>query len=222
MKGSILRDRQQQKILRGIMANEICILGAGGHAKVVIEIAELVGYKILEIFDQNEAVTEVLQYQVNHNFENLSQCKNVFLALGNNQSRKTNAGSFSTSQFNLIHPSVIISKNAKIGSGNVMMAGVIINSSANIGNHCIINTGACIDHDCVIGDFVHISPRVALAGNVTVEEGAQVGIGACVKQNIKIGKWAIVGAGAVVVNDVPDFSVVVGNPARVIKKRKDL
>ncbi|KFC19997.1 hypothetical protein IO90_12330 [Chryseobacterium sp. FH1] len=195
----------------------MCILGAGGHAKVVIEIAEQTGYKIAEIFDQNEDVTEVLQYQVNHDLENLSQCKNVFLALGSNQSRKMNAESFSTIKSNLIHPSAIISKNIIIGFANVMMAGSIINSSTKIGNHCIINTGATIDHDCVIEDFVHISPSVALAGNVKVQEGAQVGIGACVKQNINIGKWAIVGAGAVVVNDVPDFTVVIGNPARVVK-----
>jgi acetyltransferase EpsM len=52
---------------------------------------------------------------------------------------------------------------------------------------------------------------------VFVGEGTQVGIGACVIQGVKIGKWATIGAGAVIINDVPDYAVVVGNPGKVIK-----
>ena len=74
-----------------------------------------------------------------------------------------------------------------------------------------------MEHDCKISDFAHISPNAALAGNVEVGEGTHVGIGASVIQGIKIGKWATIGAGAVVIKDVPDFAVVVGSPARIIK-----
>lgn len=200
------------------MDKKICILGAGGHAKVVIEIAESLGCEIDDVFDQNNDIEKVLQYSVMHNLDDLSTSKNVFLALGSNHSRKTNAEKFSTTKINLVHPSAVISKNADLGFGNAVMAGVVINSSTIIGDHCIINTRAAIDHDCEIGNFVHVSPGATLAGNVTVDEGAQIGIGACVKQNIKIGKWAVVGAGAVVVQNVPDFSVVFGNPAKVRKK----
>jgi sugar O-acyltransferase (sialic acid O-acetyltransferase NeuD family) len=97
------------------------------------------------------------------------------------------------------------------------MAGVSINSGVNVGKHSIINTNSCIDHDCVLNDFVHVSPNAALAGSVTVGEGTHIGISACVIQGIKIGTWATIGAGAVVVDDVPDYAVVVGNPARIIK-----
>ena len=198
------------------MSNEICILGAGGHAKVVIEIAELQDCKIQSVFDQNVEIGNVLQYTVNHD---LSKCSNVFLGLGSNQSRKENAEKFSTNPINLIHPNAIVSRTATLGLGNVVMAGVVINSSTIIGNHCIVNTKASIDHDCSIGDYAHVSPGATLAGNVKVGEGAQIGIGACVKQNIKIGKWSIVGAGAVVIKDVPDYTMVVGNPARELKRQ---
>lgn len=198
------------------MSKEIRILGAGGHAKVVIEIAEALGFRIAGIFDRDDNVKKVLQYQVNHNLDHLTQ-KSVFLALGSNLTRKWNAEKMDVVDFNLIHPSAVISKNIKIGNGNVVMAGAIVNSSVIIGNNCIINTGACVDHDCEIDDYVHISPRVALAGNIKIGEGSQVGIGASVKQNVTIGKWSIVGAGAVVVSDVPDYSVVVGNPARFLR-----
>ncbi len=216
MKGLTVQDKQQLKVLR-VMNEELYILGAGGHAKVIIEIAELVGYKIVDVFDQNEEVKNILNYPVSHDFEVLSKQENIFFALGNNQNRKKSSEKFKSNYFNLVHPSSIITKNINLGHGNAIMAGVVINSSVKIGNFCIINTSASIDHDCKIDNYAHISPKAALAGNVTVGEGTQVGIGACVKQNVNIGKWAIVGAGAVVINDVPDYAVVVGNPGRIIK-----
>ena len=201
------------------MDKEICIIGAGGHAKVVMETAELAGYSVKGVYDQNEDIKEILGFPVFHELSTIKGCEQVFFALGCNAGRQRNVETFGGSTFNLIHPSAICSKNIQIGVGNVIMAGAIINSSSTIAGHCIINTGACIDHDCTIEDFVHISPRAAIAGNVTVQKGAQVGIGACVKQNVTIGKWAVGGAGAVVVKDVPDHAVVVGNPARILEKR---
>ncbi|MFC4164320.1 acetyltransferase [Epilithonimonas zeae] len=198
------------------MNKEVCILGAGGHAKVVIEIAEDLGYKITGIYDQNINVTTILDYNVSNDIDSLLQKENIFYAFGSNYNRKSNSLKYKSADFNLIHPSSIISRTAVFGHGNVVMAGAVINSSVQVGNHCVVNTSACIDHDCEIEDFVHISPNAALAGNIKVKEGAQVGIGASIKQNVIIGKWSVVGAGAVVINDVPDNVIVVGNPAKII------
>lgn len=208
---------QQQNILRA-MNKEVYFLGAGGHAKVVIEIAEDLGFIIRGIYDQNIEISQIFHYPVSNDIASLLEKSNVFFAFGNNHYRKVSALKYKSVDFNLIHPAAVISKRAVMGSGNVVMAGAVINSSVKIGNHCVINTSATIDHDCDIEDYVHISPNASLAGNVKVREGAQVGIGASVKQNVTIGKWSIVGAGAVVVKDVPDNAVVVGNPARIINK----
>ena len=97
------------------------------------------------------------------------------------------------------------------------MPQVVVNADVTIGKHCILNSGSIIEHDCVLSDYVHISPNASLAGNVSVGEGTQIGIGASVIQGITIGKWVTIGAGAVIIEDVPDFAVVVGNPGRVIK-----
>lgn len=202
------------------MSKDLYILGAGGHSKVIIEIAEELGYKIISILDDNPTVENIFQYKVVHSSNNINISENLFLAVGNNSNRKKNASRFTAPELNLIHPSAVVSKRTIFGYGNAVMAGVVINSSVKIGNHCIINTSASIDHDCEIDDFVHISPNVSLAGNVRVMEGAHVGIGATVKQDITIGKWSVVGAGAVVVNNVPDNAVVVGNPARLLIKKK--
>jgi sugar O-acyltransferase (sialic acid O-acetyltransferase NeuD family) len=198
------------------MNKDIYILGAGGHAKVIVELAEETGYNIQGIVDDDHHIEHIFQYEVSHKSDVLMGKQNIFFALGNNRSRQKNSLKYYAPEFNLIHPSSIISKRTEFGVGNAVMAGVVINSSVKIGNHCIINTSACIDHDCEIKDFVHISPNASLAGNVKVLEGAQVGIGATIKQNITIGKWAVVGAGAVVIRDVPDNATVVGCPARII------
>lgn len=192
------------------------LFGASGHGKVIAEIAELLNVHIEGFIDSDRSKTELLDYQISHEIpENV---KEIFISIGNNNTRKLIYENHI--QYNyptLIHPNSNISSRALIESGTVIMAGSTVNSSSKIGKQCIINTNASIDHDCTIGDFVHISPNAALAGDVTVEDGAHIGIGASIVQGIKIGKWSIIGAGAVVIADVPDYSVVVGNPAKHIK-----
>ena len=170
------------------MSKDLYILGAGGHSKVVIEIAEDLGYKIISILDDNPSVENIFQYKVVHSSDNSTISENVFLAVGNNINRKKIASRFLAPELNLIHPSAVVSKRTTFGYGNAVMAGVVINASVKIGNHCIVNTSACIDHDCKIDDFVHISPKVALAGDVKVGEFTYIGIGSNVIQGIIIEK----------------------------------
>ncbi len=87
-----------------------------------------------------------------------------------------------------------------------------------LGRACIINTGASVDHECRLGDGVHIGPGATLAGCVEVDDYATVYSGAVVLPRIRIGKSAIVGAGAVIRGDVPECTVVVGNPAEIMKE----
>jgi acetyltransferase EpsM len=65
---------------------------------------------------------------------------------------------------------------------------------------------------------VHISPNSTLCGNVKVGEGTHIGAGATILPNIEIGKWCKIGAGSVVTKKIPDYSVVVGIPGKIIKK----
>ena len=70
------------------MNKDLYILGAGGHSKVVIEIAEDLGYKIISILDDNPSVENIFQYKVVHSSDNSTISENVFLAVGNNINRK--------------------------------------------------------------------------------------------------------------------------------------
>lgn len=196
---------------------ELYILGASGHAKVIIEIAEAMGMAIKAAIDVDPNKKNIFDYPVL--LEMPQDVQALCIAIGNNAIRKEKAALYRHIYFPvLIHPSANISKRANINAGTVVMSGVSINSDANIGEHCIINTNASIDHDCIIEDFVHISPNVALAGNVSVGTGTHIGIGATVIQQVRIGRNCTIGAGAVIIRDVPDGATVVGNPGRIIKQ----
>jgi acetyltransferase EpsM len=197
------------------MKKEFVLIGAGGHAKVIIGIIEEMGGKILFINDTGTDITELHGYLVTKEMPEAGV--DVIIAVGNNAVRKRIASQLNNPFGTAIHPRANLSKRLLIGEGTVIMAGATINPNAEIGKHCIINTNASVDHDCRIGDFVHISPGVSLAGNVTVGEGTQVGIGSSVIPGITIGKWATIGAGAAIIEDVPDYAVVVGVPGKMIR-----
>jgi len=114
----------------------------------------------------------------------------------------------------VIHPSVICSERAKVGSGSQLLPASVVNAGAELGANVIINTGGIVEHDCVIGDHVHVATGARLCGSVRIAAGAHVGAGATVRQGICIGEEAVVGAGAVVVKDVPPRTLVVGVPAK--------
>ncbi|MCW8310873.1 acetyltransferase [Sphingobacterium sp. InxBP1] len=195
--------------------NKLTLYGAGGHAKVIAEIAELNNYTNLVFFEDQPTKSQIWKYSVEPSISDEGTC---VLAIGSNAVRKRLATVIKNTFVTLIHPKTQISMRAFIGEGSVVMAGASINADVKVGKHCIVNTNASIDHDCIIDDFVHLSPNVALGGTVFVGEGSHIGIGACVIHGIKIGKWCTIGAGAVIIKDVPDGCTVVGNPGRILKK----
>lgn len=197
------------------MISEINIIGAGGHSKVVSDVAKTNSYIKLNYFDH-----DARKWDDNLNIYSLDALKvgNAFVAIGSNSSRKAIVNNKSNLQWkSLIHPTAIIGINVSIGEGTVVMAGAIIQHSTIIGKHCIINTGACIDHDCNIEDYVHIGPNASIAGCVTIKEGTFIGIGSTLINKIIVQEWCIIGAGSVLINDLESNITVVGNPAKFIK-----
>lgn len=199
------------------MKSKMFLFGASGHGKVIVDIASSIGVDVNAFIDNDIRKNECYGLPVLNTVP--ENDGNFVISIGNNEVRKKIAETISSRNFiTLVHSKTVISPSVTINIGTVVMAGVVINAETVIGKHCIINTNASIDHECYIEDFVHISPNAALAGNIVVGEGTHVGIGASIIQGINIGKWCTIGAGAVIIKDVPDYSVIVGNPGRIIKK----
>ena len=207
----------------------IIIYGAGGQARVLIELMDRAGIgPAVGLVDDNASLhgTKIDGIPVLGTLDRMPalvrehQLQQAVIAVGNNAARKkcaTQARSLGLRLPVLIHPSAYVSPTAKLGAGTVVLIGAVIGAHAIAGELCIINTRSSVDHECILGDFVHIAPGVTLAGSVHVGSGTLIGVGASVLPGIRIGEDAIVGAGAVVIGEVPSRAKFVGNPARALK-----
>lgn len=198
------------------MNKKVIVIGAGGHAKVVIDVILRSGDCVTGILDDNaDTVKAVLGYPVLGKVcdaERYGDCEFV-IAIGSNTVRRRISEKLNVKWYTAIHPAAIISPFAKIGEGSMVMAGVVVNPCAEVGKHCILNTACVVEHDNQIGDYVHISPNAVLGGTVCVGNETHIGIGACVKNNITICEECIVGAGAVVVKNITERGTYIGIPA---------
>lgn len=199
------------------MIKTMYLYGAGGHAKVVMDILRAQGIEVAAFIDDNPALKEWCGIPVVQDTEGLSP---VIVCIGDCMSRRKVVERLHCQFATAMHPSAVIALSAYIGEGSVVMQGVVIQVDASIGRHCIINTKASVDHDCRIGDFAHIAPGCTLSGNVEVGEGTWIGVGTTVIQGVKIGRNCMIGAGSVVVKDIPDNVVAYGCPCKVIRKQE--
>jgi len=203
--------------------NNLLIIGAGGHGKVIVEIAtEMKKWNKISFLDDNYSSSDSqhngypILGKIDSYKEFQNDYKDLFIAIGENKLRCDFFYKFSNIGFNIpniIHPSAIISNTVRSSSGIVIMANAVVNSSSIIEDASIINTSASIDHDCILHEGVHICPGVNLAGNVNVGRLSWLGIGSSVIEGINIGEEVTVGAGAVIIKNIPDKKIVVGNPA---------
>lgn len=192
----------------------VYLMGAGGHAKVVLDILRSLGIRVPALFDADPGIKSRSGLPVGSPAEVRYP---LILSIGDNRARCRVAGGLGGPFAIAVAPSAVVSPSALVGAGSVVMQRAVIQAEARIGRHAIINTAASVDHECRIGDFAHISPHATLCGNVRVGTGAHVGAGAVVIPGVRIGDWAVVGAGAVVIADVPAGVTVAGNPARPIR-----
>lgn len=113
-----------------------------------------------------------------------------------------------------VHPAASVAPSASLGEGTAVFAGAILGRGVAVGANAIVNTGAIVDHDGVIGDHAHVAPGAVICGGVAIGAGALIGAGSRIREGLAIGDGAVVGMGAVVVADVPPGATVVGIPAR--------
>ncbi len=214
--------------------SDIIVLGAGGHAKVVVDAirsaSRLWGgeaeYEVTGVVGASGAVSDsVLGVPVIGTDDDLPRLRAAgisFAAVGvgtvrDPAARRRVHETALAEGFALppiVHPSAVVASTAKLGDGCFIAAGAVIGPDAVIGEGAIVNTNAVCDHDCLIGPFAHVAPGASLSGSVVVGEAGHVGTGAAVLQGVTIGPGAVIGVGAAVIRDVAAGETVVGVPAR--------
>ncbi len=209
-----------------IKNKEIIIIGYSGHALVVADILMQLGYSIKGYMEKVEVANNLLKlpyFGFEQNPKDLSKIYGtlVFPAIGDNLIRSKVFSLLKQKGFEIpkaVSQKADVSDTSNIDEGTLVCSGACINPFATIGKGVIINTGAIVEHQCIIDDFVHIAPGAVLTGNVKVGEGSFIGANATIKQGIIIGENVIIGAGAVVINNIPDNTVFIGNPAKKLIK----
>lgn len=204
--------------------NILSILGAGGHAKVVLEAATYnFCKKRIFLYDANPQLigTKLLKEWIVKDQNYLRKESALHVAIGNNEYRKQLSCIFVSSLEKLvtiIHPTAVISLTSYISPGCFIAAGSIIGPQAQMGYGAIINHMAVVDHDCIIGEWCHVAPHATLGGNVKIGHGVLVGAGSVILPGIEIGDNVVIGAGAVVTRNISAHKTVIGIPARIYKK----
>jgi sugar O-acyltransferase (sialic acid O-acetyltransferase NeuD family) len=214
------------------LTTPVIIMGAGGHAKVLIETLHLLGASILGITDPNESLhgQNMMGVPIIGNDRKIwdfvdNKTIQLVNALGSTNDTKARQTLFNTWQkrfYNfpaIIHPRAILPRHIHLFQGVQILAGAIINPNVKIEKNTIVNTGAIVEHDCIIGEHVHLAPGVRVAGNVTIGNSSHVGIGSTIIQGLTIGSNCLIAAGAVVIRSVPDNSIVMGVPGKIVKDR---
>lgn len=206
------------------MKNRVVVVGAGGHARVILDILsdaadlDIAGFTSLDgrpetlwgypYLGSDEALDGLLTSGIRHGF----------VAVGSNQRRSDCLRLLREKGFclvNAISRAAFVSARARIGLSIALMPGAVVNAGAQLGDGVIVNTNASVDHDCVVGPCAHIGPGVSLAGGVHVGEGAFVGAGSTVVPNIEIGAWTTIGAGSLVIRNIADHAMAMGVPAEL-------
>ncbi len=185
---------------------DLIILGAGGHARSIIDIIESTSeWQICGLIGKNNEIgKKILGYKVLGNDTKLNSlrkhCNHAVIAIGQIKScelRKKLALKLKSLGYKL--PVIasqfsVVSKHSIIGEGTTIGHGAVVNANVKIGNNCIINSLSLIEHDSVIEDFCHISTGTLINGGVTIGKESFVGSNSMIRENIVIPSHTIIGA----------------------------
>lgn len=194
----------------------VILLGAGGHAKVVLNLLHLLQQPVLGVTDprlEQQGILEWRGLEVLGSDAAILAYRPDQILLANGlgslpgQYLKKKLYDHWTGQgysfITLVHPSAVLGEGVDLSSGVQIMAGAVVQADTRIGENSLVNTGVCVDHDCTIGKHCHLAPGAILSGSVIVEDECHLGPASCVIQGCHMGKGAILGAGSTLLTHLP-------------------
>lgn len=212
---------------------KLAIFGTSGFSKEVLDIAIDQGYEeIVFLTHEENKEKELLGFLILHerDISLLVESGFVFaIAMGSGELREKIYQKYPNLIYpNLIHSSVTMGVNMRESltksQGLIIAAGVRITNSCEFGDFIVLNLNVTIGHDSKLENFVSIMPGANISGNVYLSKCSYIGTGAIILQGkdeqtkMIIGVASVVGAGAVVVKAVADNIIVVGSPAKELKR----
>lgn len=205
----------------------LVVIGAGGHAVSVAEVAYSAGFQIKCFVDPGKAGQTILEFPVISDLAELDDLHSysICIAIGDNATRalvfdKITAVFGSLTFPALVHKSAVLSRYAALENGTVVMPNASIGPQSHIGKFCIVNTSSSIDHDCTLADFASVAPGVSTGGGVKIGYRSAISIGAVIKHGITIGQDTVLGGNSYLNQNLGDEVLAYGSPAKVIRERK--
>lgn len=169
---------------------KFALIGAGGHAKAVVDILEARAF-LLECYVSLEPAPWLNARHVADDGQLSDTSLSLAFGMGGVdpdglERRLALFERFLAQGFPappLIHPSATISRRAVLGSGVTVMAGAIINAYAQVGLGAIVNSRAVVEHDAIIGAGSHVAPGALVLGGAQTGRASMVGAGSVVLQS---------------------------------------
>ena len=208
------------------------IYGAGGLGREVLELAKFINKRnnfwsefiFVDDGDVSDVVGNVDVYKYADAREKYGDQLEIALGIGEPETREKIFAKLRKDGVNtptLIHPDVYIPETTNIGRGVVIQCGSFVSCNVTIGDYVFIQPHANVGHDDVLQEGVIVSSGVCLSGINNIGKYTYIGVGACTKQVVNIGSYAIIGMGSIVYKDIPDEMIVMGNPARPIRRNEE-
>jgi UDP-N-acetylbacillosamine N-acetyltransferase len=200
------------------MERALVLLGCGGHARSIADVALAAGYERLLFVDEGTRPGEtILGFPTQQELPQRGEDWDYIPATGDNKRRLEQLHQLEAAglqAITIISPRATLGFGSMIGPGSFVAHHAHIGPAARIGAGCIVNTSAVVEHDCVVGDCSHVSIRACMGGHSRLGEQVFLCAGAVVIDKITIGSQITIGAGAVVIADIHEQGVYVGVPAR--------
>ncbi|MDF9801103.1 acetyltransferase EpsM [Catalinimonas alkaloidigena] len=188
-----------------------------GFVNDVVPVGNTIGkYKKIKVIDKTENIQKYItdeEIYFFNGFVGMTREKEVYETL-------QKLGIPKERYVNLIDPTAIVPWDyCSIGQGVLMAPLSQLSSDTNISDNCMLLANTFIGHDTFLDQYVSVATNAVIGANVHVGKACHIGSNATIREKVKIGDFSLVGMGAVVLKDVPENSIVAGNPARVIKTK---